>query len=525
MGRYLNPGNMGFRSILKSTYIDKTGLIDYVNSTLGTPSKLTCVSRPRRFGKSFAAKMLCAYYDSSCDSRELFAGKKIADKESFETHLNRHDVLYLDLTWFITITDRIENVLRNLQRLVIQELRGEFPGCIDEEERSLPVALLDVSESTGKKFIVIIDEWDALFREAKEDLALQKEYVQLLRGLFRSSMTDKMIEAAYMTGILPIKKYGTQSALTDFKEFTMVQPKVLAEYVGFTEPEVETICRNYQMDFVEMKNWYDGYSFHQIKSVYSPNSVIESMNNKRFSTYWTQTETYESLKSYISMNFDGLKDAIVSMLGGMNCKIDTGTFQNDMTSFGSRDDVLTLLVHLGYLAYDEETESVYIPNQEVREEFVRAVRNGNSPELIKIMQDSDELMEATLAMDEERVAQLIEKVHNANSAPVFYNDEQALRAVIQLAYISRVKDYLEFQEFPGGKGFADILFMPKRGIDKPMLLVELKWNKTAEGAISQIKEREYMQEIENYGGRLLLVGINYDVKSKRHTCRIEKYQK
>lgn len=524
MGRYLNPGNMGFQSILKGTYIDKTGLIDYVNSTLGTPSKLTCVSRPRRFGKSFAAKMLCAYYDSGCDSKKLFVGKKIADKESFERHLNRHDVLYLDLTWFITTTDRIEDVLKNLQRSVIRELRGEFPGCIDEEEKSLPVALLDVSESTGKKFIVIIDEWDALFREAKENLALQKEYVQLLRGLFRSSLTDKMIEAAYMTGILPIKKYGTQSALTDFKEFTMVQPKVLAEYVGFTEPEVETICRNYQMDFAEMKNWYDGYSFHQIKSVYSPNSVIESVNNKRFSTYWTQTETYESLKSYISMNFDGLKDAIVSMLGGMDCKIDTGTFQNDMTSFGSRDDVLTLLVHLGYLAYDEETESVYIPNQEVREEFVRAVRNGNSPELIKIMQDSDELMEATLAMDEERVAQLIEKVHNANSASVFYNDEQALRAVIQLAYISRVKDYLEFQEFPGGKGFADILFMPKRGTDKPMFLVELKWNRTAEGAIGQMKEKGYMQEIKNYGGRLLLVGVNYDAKSKRHTCRIEAYQ-
>lgn len=157
-------------------------------------------------------------------------------------------------------------------------------------------------------------------------------------------------------------------------------------------------------------HWYDGYSFHQVKSVYSPNSVIEAVNNRRFSTYWTQTETYESLKSYISMNYDGLKNAIISMLGGMNCKIDIGTFQNDMTSFESRDDVLTLLVHLGYLAYDEKTESVYIPNEEVREEFVRAVRNGNSPELIKMMQDSNELLEATLAMDEERVAQLIEKV-------------------------------------------------------------------------------------------------------------------
>lgn len=525
MGKYLNPGNAGFQSILKGIYVDKTGLIDYINSTLGTPSKLTCVSRPRRFGKSFAAKMLCAYYDKSCDSRELFQGLKIAESPFFEAHLNNYDVLYLDITWFIAISESIENTLKNLQRAVIKELKDAYPNLINKEEKSLPMALSDVSEETGKKYIIIIDEWDALFRESKENQKQQEEYVQFLRGLFRSSLTDKMVEAAYMTGILPIKKYGNQSALSDFKEFTMIQPKMLARYVGFTGMEVESLCEEYRMDFKEMERWYDGYTFSKEKAVYSPNSVMEAIRNEEFGTYWIETETYESLKAYIGINFDGLKEAVISMLGGERCRIDTGTFQNDMMTFKSKDDVLTLLVHLGYLAYDALTESVFIPNQEVKEEFIRAIKNGSSSELVKKIQDSDKLIEATLRMDGEEVARLIEKAHEINAAPRFYNNEQALRSVIRLAYISHVKNYMEFQELPGGNGYADIVYMPKKDSSKPLLLIELKWNKTAEGAIEQIRNKHYMQPIEDYGGDILLVGINYDGKSKHHECVIERYCK
>lgn len=186
-----------------------------------------------------------------------------------------------------------------------------------------------------------------------------------------------------MTGILPIKKYGTQSALTDFREFTMLEPGFLAEYVGFTEKEVHNLCQEHSLDFNEANKWYDGYQFNKIGHVYSPNSIIEAVINQKFSNYWTQTETYESLRVYIDMDFDGLKKSIVDMLGGQKCKIDTGTFQNDMTSLQGRDDVLTLLVHLGYLAYNDDSGEVYIPNEEVRQEFVRAVKNGKRKELVK----------------------------------------------------------------------------------------------------------------------------------------------
>ena len=241
--------------------------------------------------------------------------------------------------------------------------------------------LYSIVEKTGHKFIFIIDEWDALFREKKDDTVLQEAYIRLLRGLFKNSgKTDKMIEAAYMTGILPIKKYGTQSAMTDFKEYTMLSPKKLAGYVGFTEMEVKNLCEQSGMDFEEMKKWYDGYTFSRIKSVYSPNSVMESIKNEEFGSYWTQTETYATLQFYIDMDEDGLKQAITQMLGGADIKIDSGVFQNDMTTIKSKDDVLTLLVHLGYLAYDADTKSVHIPNEEVRQEFVRAVTAGKHTE-------------------------------------------------------------------------------------------------------------------------------------------------
>lgn len=522
MGMYLNLGNAGFTSIRKGLYVDKTGLISFMNAALGTPDKLICVSRPRRFGKSFATKMLCAYYDKSCDSRSLFEDLEIARDPSFEKYLNCYDVIYLDITWFISICGKGRNLVEYIQEQVVGELRSVYPFL--EEITALPLALSKVSEHTGNKFIVIVDEWDALFREAKEDDALQRQYIQLLRGLFKSSLTDGMIEAAYMTGILPIKKYGTQSAMTDFLEYTMVDPGPLAEYTGFTEREVESLCRKYNMDFEEARRWYDGYSFYG-RAVYNPNSVIRSVKNERFGTYWTETETYESLKVYIDMDADGLKEAVMQMIGGIKWSIDTGTFQNDMMSISSKDDVLTLLVHLGYLAYEISTKSVYIPNEEIRQEFIRAVKHGKHRELAELIIASDKLLQDTLAMNAELVAAGIEKAHSSLTAPTFYNNEQALRSVIRFAYISCVEEYSEIQELPSGIGYADVIYLPKKASALPAMIIELKWNKSAEGAIGQMKERRYPQVLEKYGSEILLVGINYDEKTKKHECKIEKYCK
>jgi hypothetical protein len=311
--------------------------------------------------------------------------------------------------------------------------------------------------------------------------------------------------------------------MTDFKEYTMLQPKKLAKYVGFTEQEVRKLCEAKHMDFDAVKRWYDGYSFHRVKSVYSPNSVMEAIENEEIANYWTRTETYDSLKVYIDMDFDGLKETVVQMLGGAHCSIDTGTFQNDMTSIQSKDDVLTLLIHLGYLAYDAEREEVYIPNEEVRREFIRAVKMGKHKEVSELVQNSDRLLAATLRMDGEAVAEAIEVAHSAGTAPLFYNDEQALRSVIRFAYLSCVDEFLRIEELPSGIGYADVVYLPKQGSAMPIMVVELKVNKSAEGAIAQIKNRNYPQVLEGFGSEILLVGVNYDEKSKKHTCMIEKY--
>jgi hypothetical protein len=490
---------------------------------LGTPRKTTCVTRPRRFGKTFAAQMLCAYYDKSCDSRELFADLEIAKDPDFEKYLNKYDVVYLDMTLFISGTPNLKDVVSSVREKIIGEVREAYPQVRYQD--TIYETLTAVTDATGGKFIFVIDEWDALFREAKNDVALQKEYVQLLRSLFKSSLTDKMIEAAYITGILPIKKYGTQSAMTDFMEYTMIQPGPLDQYVGFTEDEVRVLCESSKLSFESMQQWYDGYILGDDVHVYNPKSVMDALLYQRLGSYWTRSETYESLKVYIDMNFDGLKEALVQMLGGARCPVKTLTFQNDMTSIQSKDDVLTLLIHLGYLAYDADQKAVYIPNEEIRQEFLRAVENGSRKELAELIQNSDRLLKATLRMDSDMVATSIAEAHSAGAAPLFYNDEQALRSVIRFAYLSCVDEYLRIEELPTGYGYADVVYLPKQGSPLPILVVELKWNKTAEAAIAQIKNKNYPQALEGYGSDILLVGINYDEKTKEHTCRIESHHR
>ncbi|MCD8221549.1 MAG: ATP-binding protein [Clostridiales bacterium] len=528
MGMYLNPGSRGFQTILNGIYVDKTGLIDYINSTINTPFKLTCFSRPRRFGKSFAAKMLCAYYDKSCDSHSLFDNLTISGKSSFKKFLNGYDVIYLDITRFISTAASIRKVVSDIQEKVIEELKQAYSPFIKEEERVLADALFSISHSTGNRFIIIIDEWDALFREAKDDHVLQREYVQLLRGLFKGgTATDETIAAAYMTGILPIKKYGTESALTDFNEFTMTDPLILSEYVGFTEDDVRTLCTDYQVDFDGMKQWYDGYSFEDVKSVYNPNSVMKAIQFRRFRNYWTQTESFESLKRYIERNYDGLKDAVVWMLGGQNVGIDISTFQNDITSFDNKDDVLTLLIHLGYLSYDQSRKEIHIPNREVAEVFRSATKGGKWKDIEQAIDHSEKLLEATIQCKSEIVANSLELIHEECSSVLKYNDENSLACAIYIAYYTAKNDYMMIREFPAGKGFADYAFIPRSGTDKPAMIVELKYDKDAETAIKQIHENRYAGKLKEYFGNLILVGINYDknakgIGMKTHSCLIEK---
>ena len=381
MGIYLNPGNQAFVESLRSEiYVDMTGLIGYTNSIFGTKQKNICISRPRRFGKSMAAEMLMAYYDRGCDSEKLFQGMEISKDRSFKDHLNQHDVIFMNMQKFLSRAKTIEEMVEYLQEQIVNEIKDVYPKYV-KDHQTLSVALAEVYSGTKNPFVIIIDEWDCIFREYKKDVKAQTKYLDFLRDLLKDA---NYISITYMTGILPIKKYGSHSALNMFDEYSMTDPGPLAKYVGFTEEVVKELCEKYQMDFTEVKRWYDGYVFDGNLHIYSPKSVVDAMRRRKLNNYWTQTETYEALKIYIEMNFDGLRDAVTLMLGGGRCRVNPRKFQNDMTTFESKDDVMTLLIHLGYLAFDEEKREVFIPNMEVESEFANAIEGAGWDEVLLV---------------------------------------------------------------------------------------------------------------------------------------------
>lgn len=518
MGIFVNPNNSAFQVVLNSEiYVDKTQLLSYTNKVLGTKEGFICNSRPRRFGKSTTADMLATYYSRGCDSEKMFEGLEISRDSDFYTHLNRYEVIRIDVQWCRTSAKSAAATVTYIEKNIIRELQEIY------QKVPLPDSLAAVNKVTGQKFIIIIDEWDCLIRDEAENTELLEEYITLLRGLFKGSTPTEFIHLAYLTGILPVKKIKTQSALNNFDEFTMLDAGTLAPYVGFIEKEVEALCEKYSKDFKEVKHWYDGY-FLQKEHIFNPKAVVSVMMRGNFKNYWSLTGTYESILPLISMDFDGLKTDIIKMLSGDSVKVEVDSFQNDMVTFQDKDDVLTLLIHLGYLAYDETKEMAFIPNEEIHSEFSKATRRKKWNELTELYVRSNELLQSTLDMDSNAVAELIERFHMDYTSSLHYNNENSLSSVLSIAYLSAMQYYFKpVREMPAGRGFTDLVFLPKKEYPElPALLMELKWNKSAEGAIRQVKERKYVKTLENYTGEILLIGINYSKKEKRHQCVIEK---
>ena len=520
MGIYLNPGDDRFRMDRRSEiYVDKSGLIACLNRVCKSAERFVCVSRPRRFGKSMAANMIAAYYDHHTTAQSVFEQMKIAQYDSFSEHMGKYDVVQINMQDFLSRAKDADTLVAMLQKRLVYDLLQAYPDFPYFDANDLIEVMNDVHAQTKRPFVIIIDEWDCIFREYRDRKDWQEKYLDFLRAWLK----DKAyVGLAYMTGILPIKKYGTHSALNMFREFSMTDAGPLAEYTGFTDQEVKELCETYHMNYDECKAWYDGYHFNEVGSIYSPRSIVQSMLSHKFSTYWNQTENFEALKVYMDMNYDGLREAIIALMAGERRRIDTASFTNDMTTFHTMDDVLTLLVHLGYLGYDFDSSSVFIPNQEILREYASAVKAGGWDTVAKAIKASDQLLEDTLALKAEAVAQGIEEAHMETSH-LTYNDENALAYTLSLAYYTARQKYTLIREFPAGKGFADLAFLPKPNhAGLPALLLELKWDKGADTAIRQIKEKAYPKAFEAYAGKVLLVDVSYDKKSRAHECLIEK---
>lgn len=526
MGDYLNPGTASFEESLHSElYVDKSLLIAVTNSKVKTSQKYLCVSRPRRFGKSVAANMLAAYYSCDINSAELFDSLKIAGNPFYLDFRNQYNVIKVNMQEFLSLSSSAESLIDLLQAELIRELQEKYSVRTD----NLIWAMKDAYKQSNRSFVILIDEWDCLFREYRDDEKAQQAYLDFLRLWLKD---QPYVGLAYMTGILPIKKYGTHSALNMFWEYTMTEPGEFAEFFGFTDEEVRALCERFRMDYEETRAWYDGYRLvthsmegDRLYSMYSPKSITEAMSRHNFGPYWNQTETYEALKIYIQLDYKGLKDAIIRMMAGESVSVDISGFSNDMTSFQSVDDILSLLIHLGYLSYDSEHATVRIPNKEVGSVYVTSVnRMDDWEELSRSLNESKALLEALWSMEAEKVAKGLNRAHQEISI-LQYNDENSLSCAINLAFYYAREYYTIVRELPTGKGFADICLIPRTlYADKPAVVIELKYDKTAQGAIDQIKNRQYVAGLEEYKDNLILAGINYDKGTKLHHCVIEKYE-
>ncbi len=534
MGLYVNPNNANFqRSLNSSIYVDKSLLIAEINRLVNTEKCFVCVSRSRRFGKTMTGNMLSAYFSKGCDSREQFANLKIAKDLSFEKYLNKLNVIKLDLNAFYSnrtpqeietgVDPKKRDVVPIFTRAVVLELRSIFPNSNIIGNESLADAILKIYATTGEQFVIIIDEYDVLIRERVSEQVF-KSYLNFMNAMFKNDNLAPAIALAYITGILPIVRDKVQSKLNMFDEYTMRDSWSLAQFVGFTTDEVQALCDEYGMDFEECRRWYDGYNINGIET-YSPESIVSTMRRKYFQSYWTQTGSYEALKDFILMDFEGILQDVKTMIGGGQVDVNVNSYLNTMTDFHSKHDVFTYLVHLGYLAYDREKQQCYIPNREVRDQWILSVQQ--SPDykgLMELVNSSKLLVESTIERDASAVAEALNKSHEQICNNLNYNNEGAFQAVICLAYFYANLKYTIVKECPAGKGVADVVMIPYVP-NTPALIIELKWNSCEKTALTQIREKNYGAALEKYSGDLLFVGVNYDEKTKEHRCVIEKFVK
>ena len=526
MALYLNVGNESFQESLNSLiYVDKSPLIEILNKSIKTKNKYFCLSRPRRFGKSVTAQMICSYYAKGQDCSPLFDDLKIASFDDYKKHLNQYDAISINISdEFSRASHNVKSMTDILTKSIVRELKEEYPNCVISSPEFLDLTLQEVYNYSKVPFVFVIDEWDCIMREKKEDPDSLKQYLEWLKAIFK----DKpYVGLAYMTGILPVKKYGSHSALNMFTEYSMTEPLNLGQYIGFTENEVKDICKQHDVAFNQMQQWYDGYSFKDVPHIYNPNSVVNAATYKKFISYWTKTENFESLQEYIDMNMEGLRDDIVKLIAGEDVIVDVSTFSNDMVTFHSKDDVLTLLIHLGYLAIKGSTNLgviVHIPNEEIKLEFKTCVKNNNRyAGVYDLIKNTDMLLNDIWSLNSEAVAKIFDEAHQDHTSILTYNNENSLANVIAISlFLSTTNTYNVVRELPTGKGYADLVYLPKPGVNKPALLIELKFDKSAQTAITQIKEKNYLQFFKDYKGEVLLVGINYSKDTKTHQCIIER---
>ena len=526
MGIYLNPNNAGFKKTLAGNiFVDKSMLISELNKFIDSGNQYICVSRPRRFGKTIATNIMCAYYSKGCDSREIFSKLKISKAKNYEQYLNKLNFIKIDVASEYQNARVKEEMLIDLQAKLLREFRAQFPKIKFRDNETLANCMMEVYSATGETFVIILDEYDCLVRN-QFGTNLFANYLEFLNGLFKSDTLKPAIALAYLTGILPIVRDRVQSKLNNFREYTILNAYNLAEFVGFTEKEVKPLCKKYKVDFAQCKKEYDGYAQNGFE-IYNPESVVMCMETKEFGNFWGKTSTYMVITDRLKHNYKGAKEDVIKMLSGEEIKVNITRYMNTMTDFHSKDDVFTYLIHLGYLAYNSKDGTCRIPNLEVRKEWNNAIED--MPEYSKtdeIIKASEELLEQTLLKNSDAVAKALDNTHLHVTSSRNYNNENALAAAVYIAFVHALNYYNCFKELSTGKGFADLVYVPVvKSPEHPAIIIELKINESTGKALQQIQSRQYFDALDNYKGNLLFVAINYDKDTKKHECEITEWEK
>ncbi len=513
---YLNTNTASIlfqKTLRRSTYVDKSMLISHLNKRIGTDNCFICITRPRRFGKTINANMLGAYYTINQDNHTMFDSLAIAKDPSYTEHLNQHNVIQVDFSKTPDECNSYKDYINYIKNILVSDLENFFG-----KHKNPGISIGDFLIESGQSFIFIFDEWDFCFNESFMSEPDKKNFLKFLKGLLKDRPYTDLV---YMTGILPVAKYSSGSELNMFNEYNFMYSSVFDNYFGFNEDEVKYLCKhNESIKYEDLQIWYNGYYLNGNRILFNPHSVCCALENGICQNYWTGTGPMNEIAECIEQNVDEVREDIVKMVSGIPVQIKLYGYSAAEQNMSTRNEILSAMVVYGFLSYNDG--QLAIPGYELMEKYEAVLLRQSMGELKKITDRSKEMLNATLNCDSKRIAEILEEVHDSEIPFIQYNDENSLSCVVTLCYLYAREFYYIKREFASGKGYCDYIFFPKK-TDMPAIILELKAFHSAENALSQIKNKNYMKEAENYK-EIILVGINYD-KEKHHTCSIEKYSK
>lgn len=494
-------------------FVDKSSIITAMNKRIKTVTKYICITKPRRFGKTSILNMLGAYYGKTYRSKHIFDRLQISQTKDYTAHLNHYNIINMSLNHLPDKGNTYEDYITFIKDSLKHDIMAAYPESENETFRSVS----DLLTSTKAEFIFMIDEWDYIFSHNLYP-ENQSDFLEFLRDLLKDR---SYVALAYMTGVLPIKRYSTGSALNMFREYTMLNDPLFEEYFGFTQEEVTALCKKQnQLTLQEIGEWYDGYQTRSGGRLYNPRSVVCALEDGVCQSYWTTTGRMDEVLFFLKHNFEEMREDVVKMVNHTPIQLEIKKeYTAGQKSPSTKKEIYAAMIIYGLLSYHDG--EIRIPNKELMIEFENALEDDDFGYVAELVQHSNAVLCATLNRQGELVASYLHNIHNSELPVLKYNDENSLSCVVTLAYLSARNKYRIEREEKSGKGFADFIFYPRRQ-NLPGMILELKADSSPEAAIRQIKEKEYSEKLRRENiENILAVGINYDSNKKEHQCIIE----